>query len=269
MYYNQELGLCIEFGPVRVDSVRRGGPPPSGSNPPCAGSRHPGLLPGLLVIACYLSFTPSSLKFDHLSCGNSSLVLLRMFGDMPTVVRNNLPRDTAMALMDHLKAADSERRKAQRYAQELQLGMCCTMVGLSDRLLIPYCGHRTIGSILWASHIKRVGSGSRHVWLFVASEFSRFLNSLNSGTNPTRSFTVAFKRRTVPCVSNASVRASSCMVVCLRVVAPKRLPRNAELAVFAEGATRRVLLHGGSLEKSKPKRGRLFTCGGDLSCGGG
>ena len=22
MYYNQELGLCIEFGPVRVDSVR-------------------------------------------------------------------------------------------------------------------------------------------------------------------------------------------------------------------------------------------------------
>ena len=23
MYYNQELGLCIEFGPVRVDSVRR------------------------------------------------------------------------------------------------------------------------------------------------------------------------------------------------------------------------------------------------------
>ena len=27
MYYNQELGLCIEFGPVRVDSVRRGGPP--------------------------------------------------------------------------------------------------------------------------------------------------------------------------------------------------------------------------------------------------
>ena len=29
MYYNQELGLCIEFGPVRVDSVRRGGTPPS------------------------------------------------------------------------------------------------------------------------------------------------------------------------------------------------------------------------------------------------
>ena len=25
MYYNQELGLCIEFGPVRVDSIRRGG----------------------------------------------------------------------------------------------------------------------------------------------------------------------------------------------------------------------------------------------------
>ena len=60
MYYNQELGLCIEFGPVRVDSVRRGAPP--GSNPPCAGSRRHGLLPGLLVIACYLSFTPSSLK---------------------------------------------------------------------------------------------------------------------------------------------------------------------------------------------------------------
>ena len=28
--------MCIEFGPVRVDSVRRGGgPPPPGSNPPC------------------------------------------------------------------------------------------------------------------------------------------------------------------------------------------------------------------------------------------
>ena len=73
MYYNQELGLCIEFGPVRVDSVRRGGggrvgPPPwiksplRRLNPPCAGSRRRGLLPGLLVIACYLSFTPSSLK---------------------------------------------------------------------------------------------------------------------------------------------------------------------------------------------------------------
>ena len=66
MYYNRELGLCIEFGPVRVDSVRRGGAPPlPGSNPPCAGSRAPGhavILPGLLVIACYLSFTPSSLK---------------------------------------------------------------------------------------------------------------------------------------------------------------------------------------------------------------
>ena len=40
--------------------VGGGGRP--GSNPPCAGSRHHGLLPGLLVIACYLSFTPSSLK---------------------------------------------------------------------------------------------------------------------------------------------------------------------------------------------------------------
>ena len=28
MYYNQELGLCIEFGPVRVDSVRLGGGAP-------------------------------------------------------------------------------------------------------------------------------------------------------------------------------------------------------------------------------------------------
>ena len=63
MYYNQELGLCIEFGPVRVDSVRRGGGPPlPGSNPPCASSRRHGLLPGLLVIACYLSFIRSSLK---------------------------------------------------------------------------------------------------------------------------------------------------------------------------------------------------------------
>ena len=34
MYYNLELGLCIEFGPVRRDSVSWGAPP--GSNPPCA-----------------------------------------------------------------------------------------------------------------------------------------------------------------------------------------------------------------------------------------
>ena len=33
MYYNQELGLCIEFGPVRVDSVRWG-PPPLDQIPP-------------------------------------------------------------------------------------------------------------------------------------------------------------------------------------------------------------------------------------------
>ena len=62
MYYNQELGLCIEFGPVRNDSIRRGGAPLD-QIPPGAGSRRHGLLPGLLVIACYLSFTPSSLKF--------------------------------------------------------------------------------------------------------------------------------------------------------------------------------------------------------------
>ena len=72
MYYNQELGLCIEFGPVRDDSVRRGGLP--GSNPPCAGSRRHGLLPGLLVIACYLSFTPSSLKFLQESASCSTIV---------------------------------------------------------------------------------------------------------------------------------------------------------------------------------------------------
>ena len=74
MYYNQGLGLCIEFGPVRVDSVRRGGGGP-GSNPPCAGSRRRGLLPGLLVIACYLSFTPSSLK---LSKGEVASTLLKL-----------------------------------------------------------------------------------------------------------------------------------------------------------------------------------------------
>ena len=35
MYYNQELGLCIEFGPVRVDSVRGGGAlPPVDQTPP-------------------------------------------------------------------------------------------------------------------------------------------------------------------------------------------------------------------------------------------
>ena len=82
MYYNQELGLCIEFGPLRVDSVRRGGgAPPPGSNPPCAGSRRHGLLPGLLVIACYLSFTPSSLKF-HTSglIMSKRLRFLVMFG---------------------------------------------------------------------------------------------------------------------------------------------------------------------------------------------
>ena len=60
MHCNQVLGLCIEFGPVRDDSVPT---PLPGSNPPCAGSRRHGLLPGLLVIACYLSFTPSSLKW--------------------------------------------------------------------------------------------------------------------------------------------------------------------------------------------------------------
>ena len=34
MYYNQELGLCIEFGLVRVDSVRGGGGPPPDQIPP-------------------------------------------------------------------------------------------------------------------------------------------------------------------------------------------------------------------------------------------
>ena len=34
-------------------------------------------------------------------------------------ILNHLPRDTAMALMDHMKSNDAERRQAQRYAQEL------------------------------------------------------------------------------------------------------------------------------------------------------
>ena len=34
MYYNQELGLCIEFCPVRVDFVRRGGGPSLDQIPP-------------------------------------------------------------------------------------------------------------------------------------------------------------------------------------------------------------------------------------------
>ena len=88
--------MCIEFGPVRVDSVRRGGgAPPPGSNPPCAGSRRRGLLPGLLVIACYLSFTPSSLKSNwssqkspakslpmiHISCKIPRTSLSQVQGD--------------------------------------------------------------------------------------------------------------------------------------------------------------------------------------------
>ena len=60
----------IEFGPVRNDSVRRWAPPLPGSNPPCAGSRRHGLLPGVLVIACNLSFIPSSLKWSK--CRRSS-----------------------------------------------------------------------------------------------------------------------------------------------------------------------------------------------------
>ena len=44
--------------------------------------------------------------------------------------RNHLPRDTAMALMDHLKSLDSERQKAQRYARELHLDLVSAMVNL-------------------------------------------------------------------------------------------------------------------------------------------
>ena len=47
---------------ISTPSIQGTGAPFAGSNPPCAGSRRHGLLPGLLVIACYLSFTPSSLK---------------------------------------------------------------------------------------------------------------------------------------------------------------------------------------------------------------
>ena len=42
--------------------------------------------------------------------------------------RNHLPRDTAMALMDHLKSLDSERQKAQRYARELHLDLVSAMI---------------------------------------------------------------------------------------------------------------------------------------------
>ena len=44
-----------------------GGAPALDQIPPCAGSRRLGLLPGFLVIACYLSFTPSSLKCIYAS----------------------------------------------------------------------------------------------------------------------------------------------------------------------------------------------------------
>ena len=58
MYYNQELALCIEFGPVRDDSVRQGG---ALDQIPLRRFT-PSWIPGLLVITCYLSFTPSTLK---------------------------------------------------------------------------------------------------------------------------------------------------------------------------------------------------------------
>ena len=75
MYYNQELGLCIEFGPVRVDSVRRGGgaPPLPGSNPPCAGSRRHGLhaVMDLLVIA-WLPFVHPLLSRSYIHDNSKS-----------------------------------------------------------------------------------------------------------------------------------------------------------------------------------------------------
>ena len=45
-----------------------GGARPRGSNPPCAGSRRHGLLPGLLVIACYLSCALALLSYFFCTC---------------------------------------------------------------------------------------------------------------------------------------------------------------------------------------------------------
>ena len=56
MYYNQGLGLCIAFGTVGVDSVRRGGGPPPDQIPPA---------PVHAVMDC--RFTPSW-TFTRVAC---------------------------------------------------------------------------------------------------------------------------------------------------------------------------------------------------------
>ena len=63
MYYNQELGLRIEFGPVRDDSVRRGGGALDQISPAPVHAVMDFYQGYLRLYTCYLSITPSSLKY--------------------------------------------------------------------------------------------------------------------------------------------------------------------------------------------------------------
>ena len=172
MYYNQELGLCIEFGPVRVDSVRRGGGgPPPGSNPPCAGSRRRGLLPGLLVIACYLSFTPSShcpsQPFRPASL-TLTLCLNRIHFMSSRPITQPDQRSTRFSVRTHRSTRSSHRSPLPQMPRikpslqealalkDLELAvatLCCLTGGRWEVLLKRVCGE----CFVWwtSSHVKR------------------------------------------------------------------------------------------------------------------
>ena len=94
--------ICVTPRPItRNEAVDKSGkPPPPGSNPPCAGSRRRGLLPGLLVIACYLSFT----LLSQVSCTCCGFQLLpRMFTPLSRKGLMQPPRRLLLQLMfNHL-----------------------------------------------------------------------------------------------------------------------------------------------------------------------
>ena len=147
MYYNQELGLCIEFGPVRVDSVRRGGggPPPWIKSP--LRRFTPSWTSTRVTCDCLLPFvhpllslpiaTLSTCIFDShtLSQQDSLHVVSTHHPTRPTLdplLRSNAPLDSFIAPLTFAADAKDQTIFAGSFGTE-GLGVGCRHSLLLDR----------------------------------------------------------------------------------------------------------------------------------------
>ena len=113
MYYNQELGLCIEFGPVRVDSVRGGGPPTRWIKSPLRRFT-PSWTSTRVTCDCLLPFVHSLLSQVDLPCRSMWTWSVGVFL-VSRLVHSSPPHPKGSFLGSVFRACDLHGRPSPRF----------------------------------------------------------------------------------------------------------------------------------------------------------